>query len=58
MSVSMSACMHIDNNSYLKMGPALSSSHCRHSFRAHAGAGPLFGSVRWAMQDVKHAVPS
>lgn len=39
----------------VKFGPAFSSSHSKQSFRAQAGAGPLFGSLRSFMQIAPHA---
>lgn len=39
-------------------GPALSSSHCKHSFSSQAGGGPLLGAVSEPMQVRPHALPS
>ena len=41
-----------------KIGPALSSSHCKHSFRVHDGGGPLLGAVNEPMHVRPHDRPS
>ena len=37
------------------IGPALSSSHCKHEFNAQSGGGPLLGALNVVMQEVAHA---
>ena len=42
----------------LKFGPASTSSHSKHGFKAHAGGGPLFDATRLLKHTSKHCCPS